>query len=1056
MYFNANSVDKKERKRLVLTGFRGVDAASPVYKVDSYRASGMVNFISKNGHNHKRPGWRQIGLFKGEIINGFFKFTIAHQEIRMVYTYSPTSGYGKFYFYNNGEYSQITTASGSPITSNIDYSRLKNRPAYMFIDNDRAYFIGMGDFLVLGVFEGTAGTSPHTYSVSELQLRRVYNDDSTYIPLTTTNIPPNETDYYESGDAVEYGGRKTFRDVNILTYRRRNELIGSDFHLNTDDENTPATPPVTRTYKLDGENLVSGIFKGKARHYVADEEDDDYGKTKEFNLKHGNAENLGTKTTRNLIASDIGTTLKSKTLYYDTSVSSVKTLGTKGTLDLGGGITEQVIYLLKAHDFIIYAVPVNALTDSEFNTLKLYRSFDGGSVSAEIGSASRLNPNEDYKVFWASGVSSLSITPDSSALESYGNIGKNGLNFTFSDFDARRYIIENTNGTDAGTRTYTVDEKTWGVIDFDKGEIELQVHPHTIGGEANIEIEFAEDNGDYAERILDCQIATLFGASGNANSLFVAGEEKFPNVDYWSDPVDYTYFPSANYCAIGTSNSKIMGYQRLGDTSLAILKEDCHGSEPTLYIRTGIATTIDTETVNGVESEIVKEGYYLTSGKYITQGAISRGGVGMLNGDALFLSRYGVYGIQINSDSIAVEQRVAKERSRLINPLLMKHADLSLATSIVYKDKFYIAVDNSVYIADARFIFSQKGDMADTYNYDWWVWDNCPIRRFFIIDDELCFGTEDGRICVFDDLFIDRHYDALASSASYDIANNRVQVSATDAGTIKSGDLIFFKGDLYRELFAKTDLSIDYTTYRITVGHDKALPLYTGMEVFLDNIDNATTDLAVNKTYLISDINLSDGSFKLTKKNGSSFTFSGKFRIAVKLNNEIMKIKETEFDGGSYLKFCNRYDKDEKVYTLITYNSTTPTAIPYLYYEKNVVAKWITPVMDMGANDYIKTLTRFTLAAEQIKDGKISLGFETKNLSGMKEIDAEGLNVFDFSNLDFGNFTFDTGFESSFTKAMKASFNFIVFKFESDNPCDCCVHSLTIEYKVNHLNKGVW
>ena len=74
----------------------------------------------------------------------------------------------------------------------------------------------------------------------------------------------------------------------------------------------------------------------------------------------------------------------------------------------------------------------------------------------------------------------------------------------------------------------------------------------------------------------------------------------------------------------------------------------------------------------------------------------------------------------------------------------------------------------------------------------------------------------------------------------------------------------------------------------------------------------------------------------------------------------------------------------------------------------------------------------------------------------MREIDAKGLDVFDFNNLDFGKFTFDTGFESAFTRTIKASFNYIVFRFVSDNDCDSCVHSLTVEYKVNRANKGVW
>ena len=58
--------------------------------------------------------------------------------------------------------------------------------------------------------------------------------------------------------------------------------------------------------------------------------------------------------------------------------------------------------------------------------------------------------------------------------------------------------------------------------------------------------------------------------------------------------------------------------------------------------------------------------------------------------------------------------------------------------------------------------------------------------------------------------------------------------------------------------------------------------------------------------------------------------------------------------------------------------------------------------------------------------------------------------------LNFERFAFDTGFSTSFTRRVKASFNFIIFRFVSDNECDCCVHSFTIGYKINRRNKGVF
>ena len=63
--------------------------------------------------------------------------------------------------------------------------------------------------------------------------------------------------------------------------------------------------------------------------------------------------------------------------------------------------------------------------------------------------------------------------------------------------------------------------------------------------------------------------------------------------------------------------------------------------------------------------------------------------------------------------------------------------------------------------------------------------------------------------------------------------------------------------------------------------------------------------------------------------------------------------------------------------------------------------------------------------------------------------------MFDFETLDFNNFSFDTSFANSYTVDIKDYFNFIQFFFKSDNDRSCAIHSLTINYKINSMNKGV-
>ena len=112
--------------------------------------------------------------------------------------------------------------------------------------------------------------------------------------------------------------------------------------------------------------------------------------------------------------------------------------------------------------------------------------------------------------------------------------------------------------------------------------------------------------------------------------------------------------------------------------------------------------------------------------------------------------------------------------------------------------------------------------------------------------------------------------------------------------------------------------------------------------------------------------------------------------------------------------------------------------------------------MDMGSNDYVKQLLSLTIATEQVTNGQLTFGWETKGANSLVDVDSKGLDVFDFGNLDFDRFAFDTGFSTSFTRRVKASFNFIIFRFVSDNEYDCCVHNFTIGYKMNRRNKGVF
>ena len=123
-------------------------------------------------------------------------------------------------------------------------------------------------------------------------------------------------------------------------------------------------------------------------------------------------------------------------------------------------------------------------------------------------------------------------------------------------------------------------------------------------------------------------------------------------------------------------------------------------------------------------------------------------------------------------------------------------------------------------------------------------------------------------------------------------------------------------------------------------------------------------------------------------------------------------------------------------------------------HRKNVVARWCTPVLDLGTNTYAKTLLSMTVSTDASTNGKLSIGYETRTVSRL--ISAKGVHSFSFEDLSFEDFTFEGAFASSYTRRVNArNFNYIMFRFLSDNDCDCAVNSFTARYKINKANKGV-
>ena len=261
---------------------------------------------------------------------------------------------------------------------------------------------------------------------------------------------------------------------------------------------------------------------------------------------------------------------------------------------------------------------------------------------------------------------------------------------------------------------------------------------------------------EYRDRINKAIISTKFGYAGNMDRLFVAGFESMREYEFWSEIDNPHYFPDRNYAVLGDEDTAVMGWSRINNNQMAIHKE-ANGSDPTIYIQTAEfanqteeAKDAPTGTYNVLDTYEVA---FPVSEGPAGDGVISQRAFGVLNGEPLALSESGVFATQYVTD-VAADVRYAAPRSYYINPKL-KELNLKEAEAVTFDNKYFLAVDGYVFVADGKQKYAVGGNQGYEYSYEWFPWDNLPVRVWWVNDGQLHFGTADGKICRFNNGFMD-------------------------------------------------------------------------------------------------------------------------------------------------------------------------------------------------------------------------------------------------------------------------------------------------------------
>lgn len=581
------------------------------------------------------------------------------------------------------------------------------------------------------------------------------------------------------------------------------------------------------------------------------------------------------------------------------------------------------------------------------------------------------------------------------------------------------------------------------IISRAEGRIRLVGIGATSGTDDNVTVTFRHREEGYENRIESCEFGVLFGVSGNTDRLFLAGNPEFPNVDFYSAMDDYTYFEDINTVSMGSDGYRVLGYSRLADNTMAIFKEKSQ-TEASIFYRTGYYK--DFYNADGSLDEALS--IFPTTAGNIGETVISRHACADFGGDSLILSENGVFGIVL-TDNVTTATRYTRERSLSINARLRKEPNLSNAVSISYKGRYYLAVNGHCYVADARYRYSAYDALDGAYQYEWWYLDNIPAHVWAEMDGALWFGTEDGRLCCFDDQYTDRIFHDLATGEmTLDEDQECIFYSSAIGFDIRNGDELRVLGGTLHSVYAP---SVTVKGGRLFVSPSEIISVYEGAEVYCDRISGAA--LQLHTKYTVDDVDLGDCSFALLDKSGATVAAGNGTARLCSRHTATLYLSDVDADACS---FGLKEHPDAKELDLALYNGEGSGLLTArVTRAQNVKAEWVTSINDLGSAEYTKRLHGMMVVVERGTSGEMRFGYESRFGPSLDQVYGVA-DAFSWSDFSFIDFTFDAGFARSFNvRLMERGVNFVAMRLTSDTDKPCAINRMAIQYEVTRKTRGV-
>ena len=276
------------------------------------------------------------------------------------------------------------------------------------------------------------------------------------------------------------------------------------------------------------------------------------------------------------------------------------------------------------------------------------------------------------------------------------------------------------------TLTWTVDAAL-GKISFSE-----PVGEPPVTGEDNVRITYEVESR--ADVINKMRIGIVYGVGGAMDRLFLSGNPDEPTVDRWSEWNDPTYFPDTNYAELGQDGAPIIGYSILGDKLVTHKRSETEGRNA--FVREGFLEE-DGDAVFRIVNVITGEG------------GIAENSFQSFGGEPVFLTKDGVFAL---TPSDLTGERYTQQRSYFLNGALLREPNLEKAKSCVWGRFYCLAINDKIYLLDNEQKSYEARSPNSSFQYEGYVFNGVEASALWVDrNGRLCFGTKEGKICVFGD-----------------------------------------------------------------------------------------------------------------------------------------------------------------------------------------------------------------------------------------------------------------------------------------------------------------